>query len=117
MARGSRPRGRPIYVWVSDEERKEIERRANAAHMSLSAFLRTLGLGHEPRSGFDSDAVLALAKLNADQGRLGGLLKLWLTTRRGEGARPENVGELLDEIRSLQRRLAETVGFARKVVR
>jgi hypothetical protein len=33
------------------------------------------------KSILDQNSIADLAKVNADQGRLGGLLKLWLTNR------------------------------------
>ena len=33
------------------------------------------------RSTVDQEAILELAKINGDLGRLGGLLKMWLTNR------------------------------------
>jgi len=76
---GSRDRNRPLKVLVSERERAEIETRAAATGLSVSAYLRNLGLGFQPQSTLDHEAVLALLKVNADQGRLGGLFKLWLS--------------------------------------
>ena len=45
----------------------------------MSSLLRCLGMGHQPPSILDSKMILELAKINGDQGRLGGLLKMWLT--------------------------------------
>ena len=45
----------------------------------MSSLLRRLGMGHQPPSVLDSKLILELAKINGDQGRLGGLLKMWLT--------------------------------------
>jgi hypothetical protein len=39
---------------------------------------RSAALGHQLRSEIDREAVRELVKVAADQGRLGGLLKLWL---------------------------------------
>ena len=36
------------------------------------------GLGYQPKSVLDHRAIEDLAKVNADLGRLGGLLKMWL---------------------------------------
>ena len=47
-------------------------------------------------------AVADLAKVNGDLGRAAGLLKLWLSERRGQGARPEDVEEVMIEFRKLQ---------------
>lgn len=110
MKRSSRPRGRPICVWANDQERTEIQRRAKVAGMSQSAFLRAVGLGFEPPSTFDADVVLALARVNADQGRLGGLLKLWLS--RGEGAGGVDVATLLEDIRAAQQQIHAAIAAA-----
>jgi len=46
------------------------------AGLSVSAYLRAAGLHHPIRSVLDHQAVCDLAKVNGDQGQLGGLLKL-----------------------------------------
>lgn len=109
MERNTRPRGKPIYVWTTPQERQEIESRAQEAGLSLSAYLRVLGLHHQPKPLFDQDAVLALVKVAADQGQLGGLLKRWLSSKRGEGAPVKDVRALLTEIEQLQGQLREIV--------
>jgi hypothetical protein len=73
----SRDRNRPLKVFVSDRERAEVETRAAATGLSVSAYLRNLGLGFQPHSTLDQKAILALLKVNGDQGRLGGLFKVW----------------------------------------
>lgn len=102
-----RERQRPLRVVVSVEERAEIQTRARATGLSVSAYLRALGLGHEPRSVYDLAAVDTLAQVNGDLGRLGGLLKLWLGERPGQGARIADVESLLRHTRELQRRMLE----------
>ena len=51
---------------------ERIEARAQLAGLSVSAYLRAAGLGAPIRSVLDSERVLDLVKVNADQGRLGG---------------------------------------------
>jgi hypothetical protein len=75
----SRDRNRPLKVFVSERERADIETRAGATSLSVSAYLRNLGLGFQPHSTLDQETILALLKVSADQGRLGGLFKLWLS--------------------------------------
>ena len=110
MAKEIRDRRCPLRVVVSESERSRIEERARAAGLSVSAYLRTAGLCHPIRSTFDHAAVMELAKVNGDQGRLGGLLKLWLTDRPGIGAPELEVRQLLEQIGELQGRLAEIAG-------
>jgi hypothetical protein len=97
---------------VSDDERAEIERLANVAGMSVSAYLRTAGLNHPIRSTFDYDAVRELAQVAGDLGRLGGLLKLWLTEKKGlgQGVRPIDVERLLRDTRALQNDIRNMMG-------
>lgn len=112
--RDCRDRLHPIKVYVSARERAEIEHRANAVKLAPSTLMRSLALGFEPKSAFDKDAIAMLIKLHADQGRLGGLLKLWLTERKGEGLNTSNVRSVLQQIESLQMELAHIVMSEKK---
>jgi Mobilization protein NikA len=107
MTKETRDRRCPLRVVVSASERSRIEERAQAAGLSVSAYLRTAGLCHPIRSAFDHEAVVELARVNGDQGRLGCLLKLWLADRPGFEAPEREVRLLLDRIAELQSRLAE----------
>ena len=69
----------PIVVRVTPDEKSAIETFAKQTGSSTSSFLRLLGLGYMPKSIVDNEKVLELARINGDLGRLGGLLKLWLT--------------------------------------
>ncbi len=110
MRHDARSRVLPMKVFVTDNERARIEQRAASAGLSVSAFLRAAGL-HEPiRSVLDHDAIVALARVNADQGRLGGLLKLWLTEQPGQGISGTEIRQLLDRIGDAQAKLAEIAG-------
>ena len=75
----TRKSGKHLRVPVLPDEKKRIEALATSAGLSVAAYLRTVGMGYEVRSVMDCQAVVQLAKVNADQGRLGGLLKLWLS--------------------------------------
>jgi Mobilization protein NikA len=69
----------PIKVYCLPEERRQIEANANAAGRSLSTYLLNVGIGYQIRGIVDHKQVEELARINGDLGRLGGLLKLWLT--------------------------------------
>jgi hypothetical protein len=109
MTRGTRPRKNRIEVWCNDNELARIKVNAENTRLSNSEFLRSLGNGYEPKSTFDREAIAELAKLHADQGRLGGLLKLWLSEKKGEGAPIDNVRALLHKIEDLQMVIAKLV--------
>jgi len=105
----------PIKVYVNETERETIERVAEATQKSPSALMRDLALGFEPRCVTDKDAIQSLIKLNADQGRLGGLLKLWLTSEKnGQGVSSRDVRQLYEQIEAVQMQLAKLVMSERK---
>ena len=86
--------------------------KANAAKFGLSvaAYLRTLGLNHQPKTILDSKAVLEIAKVNGDLGRLGGLLKLWLTNdEKLKFLGKDQIASILDDIQATQTLLFEKV--------
>lgn len=72
----------PIKVYCLPEERALIEENAGAAGKSLSDFLRAVGQGYRVTGIVDCEQVRELARINGDLGRLGGLLKLWLSDDR-----------------------------------
>ncbi len=106
----TRDRKRPIRVFVNDDERAEIERRAAVAALPLSAYLRAAGLNEPLRPAYDYEAVRELVRVAGDLGRLGGLFKLWLSERRGEGATAAEVNRALHEARGLQDEIRTKLG-------
>lgn len=109
-AAAARDRDRPLRVVVSAEERAQIVGRAEAAKLSISAYLRTVGLGYAPRSMLDQHAIIDVVKVAADQKRLGGLLKLWLSEKPGQGASTFEVRRVLRQIETMQQELRVLVG-------
>ncbi|AMS23651.1 CopG family transcriptional regulator [Pseudomonas synxantha] len=98
----ARRRGKPIEVWVTNEEKAAITDKAKEAGMSRSGYLRALGMNTPIRSVVDLTAVGELAKVSGDLGRVAGLLKLWLAEKRGESANAIDVESLMMEFRRLQ---------------
>lgn len=109
MTQNTRPRGKRIDVWVTEDELRAIDENAALVRQSRSSFLRNLGMGYQPASTFDREAIREMVKLHADQGRLGGLLKLWLSEKPAEGAKMSSVRNVLHQIESLQQQLAKLV--------
>ena len=83
--KAARDRINHLQVVVDAEERAEIKRRAAASGLSVSAYLRAVALGRQVGSVLDHKAAGELVKVAGDQGRLGGLLKLWLVIARQLG--------------------------------
>jgi len=109
---GGRPRGLHIKVWVTPEEKTSIAKAAASAGMKDSAFLRALGLNVPVRSVLDLDAIADMVKVNGDLGRVAGLLKLWLSEKRGQGATPIAVEGMMNDFRELQARMRDLMAIA-----
>ena len=70
---------RRIQVYISESEEKIIKAKASESGLSMSAYLRAAGLRRKITSVRDHAMAQGLMKVAADLGRLGGLLKHWLT--------------------------------------
>jgi hypothetical protein len=104
----------PVKVWVTPAEKAEIGKKAAAHSLSASAYLRRLGLALPVESTVDQTAVLELVKINADLGRLGGLIKMWLTSNESfqsgsAFAMQQKLNGVLNEVRSLQKKMSERI--------
>lgn len=95
-------RNKPITVSVTAQDREAIKRRAAAAGLPVSAFLRNAGLGVTIRAAFDQDAILALSQASAEQSRLADVLR---------GRDEPEAARLLEQIARLQARLAQLAGI------
>ena len=112
----ARRRGKPIEVWVNDEEKTLITARAEQSGLSRSGYLRAVGLNYPIRSVVDLIAIADLVKVNGDLGRVAGLLKLWLAEKRGQGAQAVDVDAMMVEFRQLQgdiRSIMSTIVYER----
>jgi hypothetical protein len=109
-----RRKHQPIRVWCLPEEKAQIEANARDAGLSVSRYLRNVGMGYKIKGVIDAQLVLQLAKINGDQGRLGGLLKLWLTNSEKLGDQDPDqmrrvIHGVLDRIITMQSGLLELV--------
>ena len=101
---------RRLRVPVLPEEEEIIKSNAAKAGLPTAVYLRHLGLGYEIRSIIDQQQVLELSKINADLGRLGGLLKLWLTNdERLAHLEPKSMAVVLERISNTQAAMLEIV--------
>ena len=104
----------PIKVWVTTAEKAAIAEKAAAHSMSISRYLRALGLALPIQSTVDQRAMLDLLKINADLGRLGGLIKMWLTSNESSQSACAQVTQIkldrtLNEISALQKKMKERI--------
>lgn len=100
-------------VRMTPEEAAEIESKASAFGVSVPQYLRDCAMDRPLRSKVEYLAVQALARANADQGRLGGILKKWLTGDWKEAhGYNQDIKRLLADIEQTQKTLRAA---ARKV--
>lgn len=99
----TRKNGKHIRVPVLPDEETAIKQNAETAGLSTAAFLRKVGMGYEVESLVDVEQVRELSRVNGDLGRLGGLLKLWLTNDvRTRDFSPVVINKLLEKIEATQ---------------
>lgn len=68
-----------LRVPVTLSEKQEIIEKAGTAGLSLARYMRMVSLGYTVPSVIDNQKIEQLLKINGDMGRVGGLLKMWLT--------------------------------------
>lgn len=103
-----------IRVWCMPEEKKMIDQNAKNVGLSTSTYLRNIGIGIEVKGILDQKAVGDMAKVNADLGRLGGLLKMWLSNDErlamfNQEQVKASILEALGKIKTAQDELLKTV--------
>ncbi len=108
-------RDKCLRVPVLPEEEMMIKAKASEAGLTIAEYLRNLGLGYSVPSVIDNRQVDALLKINADLGRLGGLIKLWLTNdRRTKYIGKAQLHMTLDTIRETQSVMLNEITKLRK---
>ncbi|MGL4473349.1 MAG: conjugal transfer transcriptional regulator TraJ [Shewanella sp.] len=97
-----------ITVYCLPEEKARIENNAARTGKSASAFLLAVGQGYEVSGVVDAEQVREMARINGDLGRMGGLLKLWLTDdARTAAFKRSTVVHLLEKIEANQESLSQ----------
>ncbi|WP_428622192.1 plasmid mobilization protein [Sedimenticola sp.] len=110
MGSEKRQRTKRYPVRFFPEEFEEAERKAKAfSYPSVASLIRDLVTGVEPTSTLDQQAILELLRVNADLGRLGGLLKHWLQAKGMERNIVPDISALLRDIEDAQRKLKKKV--------
>lgn len=87
-----------LKVYCLEEERAAIEEKAAQAGLSLSSYLRTVGLGQTVYSAEDLKLAQIVLRTAADMGRISGLLKALLSNdERFDGPEGEKLQRLVLE--------------------
>ncbi|MBK9662337.1 MAG: conjugal transfer transcriptional regulator TraJ [Nitrosomonas sp.] len=107
---GKERRDKKLRVPVLPIEEAEIKSKATDAGLTVAEYLRNLGLGYQVPSIVDSRQVDSLLKINGDLGRLGGLIKLWLTNdKRTKLIGKSQLHLTLDSIRNTQSTMLDVI--------
>ena len=105
----------PIKVYCFPEERETIEQQARSTGLSKSSYLLRVGMGYPIRSIVDHHQVEELVKINGDLGRLGGLLKLWLSN--GKPAPGIDARTIRETLTKIDRTQDQMVALMHRVLR
>ncbi len=105
----------PIKVYCFPEERETIEQQARSTGLSKSSYLLRVGMGYPIRSIVDHHQVEELVKINGDLGRLGGLLKLWLSN--GKPAPGIDARSIRETLKKIDRTQDQMVALMQRVLR
>jgi hypothetical protein len=109
-----RRRQRYLHIRVHAEEAEAIAAQARAVGMTVGAYVRAVAAGYQPRAIVDRERVHEMLRVNGDLGRLGGLLKLWLS----DDAKLNQFdrGQVRQAILAALRRIDENQGALRSVI-
>ena len=105
----------PIKVYCFPDERETIEQQARSTGLSKSSYLLRVGMGYPIRSIVDHHQVAELVKINGDLGRLGGLLKLWLSNGKSIGG--IDARTIRETLKKIDRTQDQMVALMQRVLR
>lgn len=112
----SRKKTKLIQVRCTPEEKDALKLRASAFGVSMGALCRRAIFSALPKSIADQRAVVELAEVRPDLGRIGGLLKGWLAGSFTQPV-PDQLhrAEIVPLLRKIEGAQAEIIVIARKV--
>ncbi|MES2901578.1 MAG: conjugal transfer transcriptional regulator TraJ [Pseudomonadota bacterium] len=110
MPKPTRKGSTPAKVYCLPSELEELKGLADAAGLTVSTYLLRVGLRYRVKGVLDYRYVEELIRINADLGRLGGLLKLWLT----DDPRTAKFGA--DTIRAVLTKIEDTQSEMQEVI-
>jgi len=112
-----RARNERFYVRVTSEEKQIIERKASMTSAKHGpTYLRELGLEKRIKTTFDHEVLLELGQLKSELGRLGGLVKAWLSPKQTDiGTTQESIDYLANNKPALKDLLRELEMIGSKI--
>lgn len=99
-----------ISFRVSEDEKNKINIKSQECGLSRSQYIKRTALFFTPKSKIDRQAIFDLKKLHGDIGRVGGLLKMWLSNHEDVALFDKlDVQGLVQEIRQLKQQISKAV--------
>ncbi len=98
-----------LRSYVTEKEYEQIVDLSEKVSLSVSELTRRLLLGHEVQSKEDRHVFLDLLKVNADLGRIGGLLKFWLSDSKKSAGHSDDVRGILRQVEENQKAMQELI--------
>ncbi len=94
------PKKITVRSYLEKEEYENIKKLSSQAGLSISSFIKKVCLGQKIQTSVDYEAYLAMLKVNADLGRVGGLLKLAISN----GIAGKQTGDFKALLRDIERK-------------
>jgi hypothetical protein len=112
------PRTKHIDTRLTEREFKTIKFKAAATGVTGSEYLRSLGMNYPLKSMVDQLAVDELIKTRADLGRVGGLLKKWLSEQEGKSGNlgSKHYKEIDIVVENIEQKSNELLYLAKKIM-
>lgn len=117
MGSESRQKTKLIQVRATPGEKDELKARAAAFGVSMGELCRRVIFSSKPKSKVDQSAIAELAATRADLGRLGGLLKGWLSGVFPQGAPvPQSHAEVVALLRKVEAAQKDVLNAVKKLM-
>lgn len=97
-------RKKAMKVYLADEEYARIVQLSEQCGLSMSEYGKRSCLGQQLVSVLDQKLIRELIRINGDLGRLGGLLKMWLTNEDGFEREAQDLLESIQDTKHLLHR-------------
>ncbi len=102
-----------LRSYVTEKEYEYIIKLSEQTALSISELTRRVLLGQQVQTREEAQAFFEMCKVSADQGRLGGLLKLWLSDPVKSQGYSQEVRRVLHQIEANQKRLKALIAEQR----
>ena len=105
-----------LKSYITEAEHARVVSLAEQCGLSASELVRRVVLGQTVNSKVDRQSFLDLLQINADLGRLGGLLKFGLSDESPKVVTPAELRRVLHEVEDCQEEMRQLIRVTEKLV-